>query len=67
METILINWLREYTMITNITLETKFDELNFDLFDQAMITDFVEQTLNKNINRKETWYNTVRELINDLS
>lgn len=67
METILINWLKEYSTVMDITPETKFDELNFDLFDQAMMIDFVERTLSKNINRKETWYSTVGELINDLS
>jgi|688.fasta_scaffold319685_2 acyl carrier protein len=67
METILINWLKDYSTISYITIETKFIDLNFDLFDQAMTVDFIKQTFNKNINQREKWYITVGELINDIS
>jgi hypothetical protein len=67
METILINWLKDYSTISDITIETKFIDLNFDLFDQAMTVDFIKQTFNKNINQREKWYITVGELINDIS
>lgn len=67
MEKILINWLKEYTSVNNIVAETKFTDLNFDLFDQAMTVDFVKQKFNKNINRKEKWYETIKDLIIDIS
>jgi acyl carrier protein len=67
METILINWLKDYSTISYITIETKFIDLNFDLFDQAMTVDFIKETFNKNINQREKWYITVGELINDIS
>ena len=67
MEKILIDWLKEYTTVFNITMETRFYDLNFDLFDQAMTVDFIKQTFNKNINQREEWYITVGELINDIS
>lgn len=67
METILINWLKDYSTISDITIKTKFIDLNFDLFDQAMTVDFIKQTFNKNINQREEWYITVGELINDIS
>ena len=67
METILINWLKDYSIISDITIETKFIDLNFDLFDQAMTVDFIKETFNKNINQREKWYITVGELINDIS
>jgi acyl carrier protein len=67
METILINWLKDYSTISDITIETKFIDLNFDLFDQAMTVDFIKETFNKNINQREKWYITVGELINDIS
>ena len=55
METILINWLKDYSTISDITIETKFIDLNFDLFDQAMTVDFIKETFNKNINQREKW------------
>lgn len=67
MEKILINWLKDYTLIDNISIDSKFDDLNFDLFDQAMTIDFVEKTFNKNINGNTHWYNTIRELLNDIA
>lgn len=67
METILINWIKEYSTVTSVSVETTFADLNFDLFDQAMTVDFVKRTFNKNINRRENWYTTVGELVNELS
>ena len=67
MEKILINWLQDYTLVDKISIDTKFNDLNFDLFDQAMTIDFVEKTFNKNINVNAQWYNTIRELLNDIA
>lgn len=67
MEKILINWLKEYTTVVDITVKTKFSDLKFDLFDQAMAVDFIKQKFNKNINLKENWYTTVGELLDDIS
>jgi hypothetical protein len=67
MEKILIDWLKEYTTVFNITVETRFSDLNFDLFDQAMTIDFIKQTFKKNINRREDWYMTIKELLDDIS
>ena len=66
METILINWLKEYTG-TEVSLNTKFTELNFDLFDEAVVVDFVEKQFNTNVNRKNVWFSTVKELIDVIA
>lgn len=65
METILINWLREYTNVNNIHEETTFSELNFDIFDEAMTVNFVKKKFNKDINR-ELWFINIKELLDDL-
>jgi acyl carrier protein len=66
METILINWLKEYTG-TEVSLNTKFTELNFDLFDEAVVIDFVEKQFGTNVNRKDVWFSTVKELIDVIA
>ena len=60
MEKILIDWLSEYTQLT-VTLETKFTDLNFDLFDEAMTVDFVAKTFDTNVNQLN-WFVTVKDL-----
>ncbi len=67
MEKILIDWLIQYTEVSAIDPDTKFSDLNFDIFDEAMTVDFIKETFNKNINQSEKWYITVGELINDIS
>ena len=66
METILINWLKEYTG-TEVSSNTKFTELNFDLFDEAVVVDFAEKQFNTNVNRKNVWFSTVKELIDVIA
>lgn len=66
METILINWLKEYTG-TEVSLNTRFTELNFDLFDEAVVIDFVEKQFGTNVNRKDVWFITVKELIDVIA
>lgn len=66
MEKILIDWLETYTGVTSINLDTKFIDLNFDLFDEAMTVDFIQKKFNKSVNPK-IWYSDIQELVNDIS
>lgn len=66
MEKILIDWLETYTGVTGINLDTKFIDLNFDLFDEAMTVDFIQKKFNKSVNLK-IWYSDIQELVNDIS
>lgn len=65
MEEILINWLSDYTG-TIVTKSTKFSELNFDLYDEAVVCHWVKQKFNANINLNNRWYETVEELCNNI-
>lgn len=67
MEKILIQWLVSYTNVKDITLDTKFSELNFDLFDQAQTVKFIKDKFNLDANKQEIWPKTVKDLINDIS
>ena len=66
MEKILINWLSEYTNI-QVDCDTTFKELNFDIFDEAVVVDFVKKTFNKNVNIHEIWFEKVGDLINAIT
>jgi hypothetical protein len=67
MEKILISWLQAYTGVDNITLNTTFESLRFDIFDQAVTVDFIQKIFNKNANQSDLWYLTVGDLINAVS
>jgi acyl carrier protein len=66
MEKILIDWLSEYTQYP-VNQNTKFTDLNFDIFDQAMTVDFVQQRFQIDVNKSEIWFDTVRDLINFIA
>jgi acyl carrier protein len=66
MEKILINWLTKYTGI-EITTITTFDDLKFDVLDEAVVTDFVQKQFNVNVNKKNIWFDTVKDLIDAIS
>jgi hypothetical protein len=66
MDKILITWLEHYSG-TTVTLDTTFNELNFDVFDEAMTVDFVNNQFNCNANINHIWFTTVRELVNVIS
>lgn len=66
MEKILINWLEGYTKVQGITVDTKFADLNFDLFDEAMIMAFAIQQFNKKVN-PDIWFTTVGEMLDNIS
>ena len=66
MEKILIHWLGEYTQC-NVTLKTAFTDLNFDIFDEAMIVDFVAKNFQVNVNTSNTWFTTVEDLIDAIA
>jgi acyl carrier protein len=67
METILINWLKNYVGLLDITLSTEFDELNFDILDEAITVDFVQKQFGVNVNKKDLWFNSVKDLVNAIS
>jgi hypothetical protein len=67
MEKILIDWLEFYTGATDISLDTAFVDLRYDLFDEAMTVDFVMKTFKVNVNTDNTWFQTVGELVNAVS
>ena len=67
MEKILIDWLENYTQCTKLKGETKFSNLNFDVFDEAMTVDFVSQKFGVNINTSEQWFDTVDDLIRAIN
>jgi acyl carrier protein len=66
MDQILIAWLENYSG-TIVTLDTTFNELNFDVFDEAMTVDFVHNQFHCNVNIDHIWFATVRELVNVIS
>jgi hypothetical protein len=66
MEKILIDWLESYTKVQGITVGTKFADLHFDLFDEAMTMTFVLQHFNKKVN-PEVWFATVGEMLDNIS
>lgn len=66
MEKILIDWLEFYIDIKGISLTTKFVDLNYDLFDEAMTVDFVMKTFKVNVNTNNTWFETVGDLVNAI-
>jgi acyl carrier protein len=66
MEKILIDWISEYIGIP-ITMDSKFQNLNFDLFDEAIVVDFVQKTFNVNVNIREDWFDTVKDLIDEIA
>jgi acyl carrier protein len=63
MEKILIEWLKFYTE-SEVTLDTSFKDLNFDIFDEAMTVDFVQKQFQINVNVSNHWFDTVKDLIN---
>jgi acyl carrier protein len=66
MEKILISWLKMYVG-AEISTSTCFSDLNFDIFDQAVVVDFVQQNFKCNINKTEEWYKTVKELLDAIA
>lgn len=62
MEEILINWLAHYTG-TDVTLNTAFADLKFDVFDESMTVDFVDKQFQVNVNTTEDWFETVEDLL----
>ena len=66
MEEILITWLKNYTE-TEVSLDTEFSNLNFDIFDEAVVVDFVQKNFNVNINKRELWFKTVNELCKEIA
>lgn len=66
MEKILIAWLESYTE-SSVTTNTAFKDLNFDIFDEAMTVDFVQQQFHKNINTSNQWFVTVKDLLNAIT
>ena len=66
MEKILIDWLKNYTN-SDVTLETVFSNLNFDIFDEAMTVDFVNKQFQININISDAWFVTVKDLTDAIA
>lgn len=66
MEKILTDWLSNYTGC-RVNLETKFKDLNFDLFDEAMTVDFVAKNFQTNINTSNVWFDSVKDLVNAIA
>ena len=66
MEQILIAWLGQYTG-AGVNTDTRFDELNFDLFDEAVTVDFVQKQFNINVNKTDNWFNSVKDLIDAIT
>jgi acyl carrier protein len=66
MEKILIDWLKNYTN-SDVTLETVFSNLNFDIFDEAMTVDFVNKRFQININISDVWFVTVKDLTDAIA
>ena len=62
MEEILINWLTHYTG-TDVTVNTAFTDLKFDVFDESMTVDFVDRQFQVNVNITEAWFETVKDLL----
>jgi acyl carrier protein len=66
MEKILIDWLKSYTN-SDVTLETVFSNLNFDIFDEAMTVDFVNKQFQIDINISDVWFVTVKDLTDAIA
>jgi acyl carrier protein len=66
MEKILIDWLKNYTN-SDVTLDTVFSNLNFDIFDEAMTVDFVNKQFQINVNVSDVWFVTVKDLTNAIA
>jgi acyl carrier protein len=66
MEKILIDWLKNYTN-NDVTLETVFSNLNFDIFDEAMTVDFVNKQFQIDINISDVWFVTVKDLTDAIA
>lgn len=66
METILISWLEEYTGHT-VTKFTTFNSLNFDIFDEAVVVDFVKSQFGVNVNKQEQWFESVKDLVDEIT
>jgi predicted HD phosphohydrolase len=66
MEKILIAWLESYTE-SSVSLNTAFKDLNFDIFDEAMTVDFVQQQFHKNVNTSNQWFDTVKDLLSAIT
>jgi acyl carrier protein len=66
MEKILIDWLTHYTN-RGVTLATFFEDLNFDVFDEAMTVDFVDKQFKININTSDVWFVTVKDLVDAIA
>jgi hypothetical protein len=66
MEKILINWLSEYTQYS-VTSKTKFADLKFDIFDEAMTVDFVSKNFDTDVNTSNSWFTTVKDLIDAIA
>jgi len=66
MEKILIDWLKNYTN-SDVTLETVFSNLNFDIFDEAMTVDFVNKQFQININISDVWFVNVKDLTDAIA
>ena len=66
MEKILIDWLKNYTN-SDVTLETVFSNLNFDIFDEAMTVDFVNKRFQIDINISDVWFVTVKDLTDAIA
>lgn len=66
MEKILTDWLSEYTQ-TTVDRDTRFTDLNFDIFDEAMTVDFVQKQFRVNVNIANDWFATVKDLIDAIA
>ncbi len=66
MEKILIDWLSHYTQC-EVVLTTKFKDLNFDIFDEAMTVDFVHKQFQINVNISAPWFDTVKDLVDAVA
>lgn len=66
MDKILTNWLSTYTGCV-VNLDTKFTDLNFDLFDEAMTVDFVAKNFQTNVNTSNVWFDSVKDLVNAIA
>ena len=50
-----------------VTLNTVFEDLNFDVFDEAMTVDFVDKQFKININTSDVWFLTVKDLVDAIA
>lgn len=66
MEKILIDWLKYYTEC-EVGLDTRFSDLNFDVFDEAMTVDFVYTQFQTNVNVSNQWFLSVKDLVDAIA